>query len=46
MSERPLSAGEWAMAPEVDFSAPAAFNDFAKAGKWLWFLPVRALDEG
>ncbi|WP_164551915.1 putative phosphothreonine lyase domain-containg protein [Streptomyces sp. WAC 01529] len=37
---------QWAMAPGVDFSAPAAVNEFAKAGKWLWFLPVRALDAG
>ncbi|MFJ7258329.1 putative phosphothreonine lyase domain-containing protein [Streptomyces sp. NPDC098085] len=35
-----------AMAPGVDFSAPAAVNEFAKAGKWLWFLPLRALDAG
>jgi hypothetical protein len=37
---------QWAMAPGVGFSAPAAVNEFAKAGKWLWFLPVRALDAG
>ncbi|MEV4872241.1 putative phosphothreonine lyase domain-containing protein [Streptomyces syringium] len=37
---------QWAMAPGIDFSAPAAVNEFAKAGKWLWFLPVRALDAG
>ncbi|MGW2515171.1 putative phosphothreonine lyase domain-containing protein [Streptomyces scopuliridis] len=37
---------QWAMAPGVDFSAPAAVDEFAKAGKWLWFLPVRALDAG
>jgi len=34
------------MAPGVDFSAPAAVNEFANAGKWLWFLPLRALDAG
>ncbi|SHN34745.1 putative phosphothreonine lyase domain-containg protein [Streptomyces yunnanensis] len=34
------------MAPGVDFSTPAAVNEYAKAGKWLWFLPVRALDAG
>ncbi|MEI7030798.1 putative phosphothreonine lyase domain-containg protein [Streptomyces pratensis] len=37
---------QWAMAPGVDFAAPAAANEFAKAGKWLWFLPLRALDAG
>ncbi|MFB7512932.1 putative phosphothreonine lyase domain-containg protein [Streptomyces sp. NPDC056144] len=34
---------QWAMAPS-DSSAPAAVNESAKAGKWLWFLPLRALD--
>lgn len=34
------------MAPGVDFSAPAAVNEFVNAGKWPWFLPIRALDAG
>ncbi|MFF4041106.1 putative phosphothreonine lyase domain-containg protein [Streptomyces sp. NPDC001816] len=37
---------QWAMAPEVNFLAPAAAMEYANAGKWLWFLPVRALDTG
>lgn len=37
---------QWAAAPGVDFSSSAAVNEFAQAGKWLWFLPVRALDAG
>ncbi|MBB4789401.1 putative phosphothreonine lyase domain-containing protein [Streptomyces nodosus] len=37
---------QWVMAPGIDFSAPAAVGEFAKAGKWLWFLPLRALDAG
>ncbi|MEU5599160.1 putative phosphothreonine lyase domain-containg protein [Streptomyces sp. NPDC020298] len=34
------------MAPGVDFAAPAAVSEFANSGKWLWFLPIRALDAG
>jgi hypothetical protein len=34
------------MAPGVDFSAPSAVSEYTKAGKWLWFLPLRALDAG
>ncbi|MEU7600247.1 putative phosphothreonine lyase domain-containg protein [Streptomyces sp. NPDC041003] len=37
---------QWVMAPGVDFLAPTALNEYANAGKWLWFLPVRALDAG
>ncbi|MGW2863289.1 putative phosphothreonine lyase domain-containing protein [Streptomyces sp. NPDC001205] len=31
---------QWAMAPGPGFSSTG------KSGKWLWFLPVRALDAG
>ncbi|GLW02526.1 hypothetical protein Slala05_61560 [Streptomyces lavendulae subsp. lavendulae] len=37
---------QWVMAPGVDFLSPSAASDYANAGKWLWFLPVRALNAG
>ncbi|GHE09066.1 putative phosphothreonine lyase domain-containing protein [Streptomyces alanosinicus] len=40
-TQQPMAMGH---DPEVDSLAPAAAKEYANASKWLWFLPVRALD--